>query len=332
MRKSFWLLAIAVVLVFFFLLSTWSFDSLLSRVSSDALIINDLGMIRGAIQRWSKLVLAGEVNNPLALEISALISGYSGSSSTAMAELKRKWDSLQELGYSYGPRFDASVAQEIVTVSEECWALADSIVDQRQFASEGEMHRFTYFRVSFGLGMGIVAFLGFYVKSYVRDQLETDALNDPLTGAYNRRYFEDFGAREIARSNRARRTLAVVMYDLDHFKRVNDTYGHAVGDQVLKKLTQIVRDHIRKTDVLARVGGEEFAVLFPETDANSAQVIAEKLRAAVEEADFHPIETLTISIGVTGLVADDSLASALDRADKALYLAKEGGRNRVERL
>lgn len=332
MRRSFWLLTITIALVLFFVLSTWSFDFPLSQVREDALVINDLGRIRGGIQRWSKLVLAGENADSVAQEISTLIAKYSGSSVQIMPQLEANWELLQRLAVAYEIQPNTSTSEQILMVSEHCWELANTVVDETQFNSESEMHRFKYFRISFGLGIGIVAFLAFYVKAYVRDQLEIESQRDPLTGAYNRRYFEEYGAKEIARSKGEQRPLAVIMYDLDHFKRVNDTYGHAVGDQVLDKLTQVIGARIRKTDVLARIGGEEFAVLLPDTSGEGAQMVAEKLRAAVEKTDFTPVKSLTISIGLTELVPGDSLPSLLARADTALYVAKAEGRNRVRQL
>ena len=122
------------------------------------------------------------------------------------------------------------------------------------------------------------------------------------------------------------------MYDLDHFKHVNDTFGHDVGDYVLQTVTNVVKVNIRTTDVVARWGGEEFMVLMPQSDMQAARSVAEKLRLAIAGNHFDKVERLTVSFGVTAFEPQDDLNSLLKRVDDALYRAKEQGRNRVEAL
>lgn len=164
-------------------------------------------------------------------------------------------------------------------------------------------------------------------------QLTLLATEDPLTGIKNARYFHDNGARLIALSKRSDCPLALLYLDVDHFKQVNDRYGHHMGDEVLISLAQTVKSALRKTDVFARIGGEEFCVILPDTGAQGAMVMAEKLRSLIAS---QPIsldgETLaiTVSIGVTELQQDDESMRPLQmRADTALYQAKNTGRNRV---
>jgi diguanylate cyclase (GGDEF)-like protein len=161
---------------------------------------------------------------------------------------------------------------------------------------------------------------------------------DALTGLYNRWYVMEKIESEMNRSLRHGSPVAVLMIDIDHFKRVNDTWGHAVGDRVLKSVGQVLRDSCRVYDVPGRYGGEEFCVVLPETKLGSSPAVAERIRSRVESA-FVPVDhtsiNVTASIGVAGLdeeTADAILtASALiDRADRALYVAKHRGRNRVE--
>ena len=166
-----------------------------------------------------------------------------------------------------------------------------------------------------------------------RESLFEMARRDPLTGSLNRRSVLDAAANEFARFKRYGNPLTVAMLDIDSFKQVNDTYGHAAGDAVLHRLVEIGQEAVRKTDIFGRVGGEEFAIVLPETDLAGAQVFAEKLRMSAEAAEIHwEGETIrfTVSIGL-GVVtdADQSEQQALSRADKALYQAKQSGRNRV---
>ncbi|MGV1098882.1 GGDEF domain-containing protein [Thiovibrio sp. JS02] len=164
-------------------------------------------------------------------------------------------------------------------------------------------------------------------------ELERLAATDPLTGAFNRRYFMEFGRKEFIRSRRYGHVFAAFQMDLDHFKKINDTHGHAVGDEVLKAFTANCLEGLRENDVLGRVGGEEFAVVLPETPITGAHKVAERFREATCDRKVYVGEQavhFTVSIGLTCLRADDAdLEVVLRRADEALYLAKNGGRNRV---
>ena len=166
-------------------------------------------------------------------------------------------------------------------------------------------------------------------------RLELLSITDGLTKLHNHRYLQDELARAFEESQRYGRPLSVAMIDLDFFKKVNDTHGHAVGDEVLKCAAQLFRDSVRSTDLVARYGGEEFAVLMPETELEDAQTFAEKIRALVEQTPMQtqagPLQ-ITISIGVAS-VPHTRITSAKELlvvADKALYRAKKNGRNQVQ--
>jgi len=156
--------------------------------------------------------------------------------------------------------------------------------------------------------------------------------HDVLTKIYNRQYFDQQLAREIARQKRYKKPFSIIMYDIDFFKRVNDKYGHQAGDEVLKKLSNLVASQIRDIDTLARWGGEEFMILMPETNAQGAALFAERIRAEVERAEMIPHECITISLGVVEASSEEKIddLSLLDRLDAALYLAKNSGRNQVQ--
>lgn len=166
------------------------------------------------------------------------------------------------------------------------------------------------------------------------DELIDLATTDPLTGSLNRRSFMREAEAEFARFRRYGNRFAVIMIDIDRFKKVNDTYGHAGGDSVIRALTRVCLEQTRSSDVLGRMGGEEFAVLLPEATIDSARIAAEKLRAALEaEVVHHEGREIrfTASLGVAVAGDDDTeILKILSRADDALYVAKNGGRNRVE--
>ncbi len=162
-------------------------------------------------------------------------------------------------------------------------------------------------------------------------ELRERAEKDYLTGIFNRRTFFELLEAEVERARRYERPLSLVMLDIDHFKKINDTHGHAVGDTVLKETTRIVQKSIRQTDVFARIGGEEFVILAPETTLQGTLELAGKVRGAMESASMLPQGgKVTISFGVAELDATVTIDELLKRADEALYQAKGNGRNRVE--
>jgi diguanylate cyclase (GGDEF)-like protein/PAS domain S-box-containing protein len=167
----------------------------------------------------------------------------------------------------------------------------------------------------------------------VEEELKRLAHTDGLTGLYNRRAFIEGLEQEIARQKRYGKSLTVIMVDLDHFKKINDAHGHAGGDDVLRHFADVLRQTIRETDIPGRLGGEEFAVLLPETDAEQAAQLARRFGQAIRSATVRTESgniSFTASIGISRLVPDDTPDSLLARADQALYRAKEGGRDRVE--
>lgn len=170
------------------------------------------------------------------------------------------------------------------------------------------------------------------VEAQYHETIYKMTIVDGLTGAYNKRYlFESLG-RELPRANRYKRPLSVLMVDIDHFKSINDDYGHLAGDAVLKELSSVIQGRLRPDDVLSRYGGEEFVVVLPETDLAGAATAAESLRALVETSHFHfegePIK-VTISIGVAQYDGTSDVTALLKAADDKLYEAKNSGRNRV---
>lgn len=173
-------------------------------------------------------------------------------------------------------------------------------------------------------------------------ELEILATRDPLTGIANRRHFHHLAGLELDHARRMGRSFGLLALDLDHFKGINDTWGHAAGDEALKAFVAACRVCLREYDILGRVGGEEFAIALPNTGLDGARVIAERLRRQVEEAVVRPVQgkvfDMTVSIGVACCGPADALlpdapldvSALLARADAALYRAKASGRNRVE--
>lgn len=180
-----------------------------------------------------------------------------------------------------------------------------------------------------------VASMELEAKSF-RDHLEEQrqkALTDPLTGLPNRAAWDERLALEMARWQRYGGELLVAIVDIDHFKRINDNYGHLAGDKVLKIIADELSKRLRKTDFMARFGGEEFSLLIPSTPLAGAEQLLETLRAAIEACPFHfkgERVTITLSAGVSAFASGERAEAVFERADQALYKAKRGGRNRIE--
>ena len=167
-------------------------------------------------------------------------------------------------------------------------------------------------------------------RKITEERLKQLATTDPLTNTYNRRYFNEILQNELSRVQRYNTPLTFIILDIDHFKEVNDTFGHIVGDHVLIQLSALITTELRDSDVLARWGGEEFTILAPNCDTACGLQLAEKLRLVIEKTAFPDVGKLTCSFGVTNYHAHDDQHKLIKRADDSLYRAKKAGRNRVE--
>jgi diguanylate cyclase (GGDEF)-like protein len=167
------------------------------------------------------------------------------------------------------------------------------------------------------------------------ERLLIESMTDPLTGLLNRRYFDEQTRKEVARSRRHGLRFSVLMIDIDHFKRINDSYGHPVGDLAIKALAEVCSNALRPQDILARYGGEEFVLTLPHTSVDGAGVVAERIRHGVEQValdtEAGPVR-FTVSIGISTYSRDLPFEQIVGRADEALYRAKQRGRNCVVAL
>jgi len=201
----------------------------------------------------------------------------------------------------------------------------DELITEELTLSDGDLIK---------IGRTIFKFLaGGNIERAYHEEIYRLTTVDGLTQIFNKRYFMEQLEREIARSSRYRRDMSLVMFDIDHFKKINDTYGHLAGDHVLKQKASTIKSKIRREDIFARYGGEEFAIILPEIDGYNAHQFADKIRKVVENTNFTFEETkipVTVSMGVATLDAEISDSAALiKRADERLYEAKRAGRNCV---
>lgn len=184
------------------------------------------------------------------------------------------------------------------------------------------------------IGAAIFKFLsGSTIEASYHEEIYRMTIVDALTGAHNKRYFLEFLEREIARCARYRRSLSLLMFDIDHFKVINDTHGHLTGDYVLRELSRRLLGRVRREELLARYGGEEFAAVLPETDLAGARTFAEHIRHLIADQSFEyegDRFDVTISVGVAALEGEDvDVTTFIKTADENLYQAKREGRNRV---
>jgi diguanylate cyclase (GGDEF)-like protein len=194
------------------------------------------------------------------------------------------------------------------------------IVDELNFQMIFALVIFTMLTISLSL------FIYFMTKDKLK--LETLSSKDALTEISNRYFFKQTAVSEFDKAKRYQTQLSLIMIDIDHFKQINDTYGHKTGDIILKELANLIKENIRKVDLIARWGGEEFVIILPETPLTKAFIASEKIRTLVESHTFYKAIQLTISLGVAAYLPDyQSIEELIDDADIALYEAKNAGRN-----
>ncbi len=184
------------------------------------------------------------------------------------------------------------------------------------------------------IGGGILKFLqGGNIEALFHEEIYRMTIVDGLTQVHNKRYFLEFIDREMARCARYNRPLSLILFDIDHFKKINDVHGHLAGDFVLKRLAEVVAKHIRKEEAFARYGGEEFGIIMPETTGARARIFAEKIRRMVEVTEYQYEDRMievTVSLGIAEMGPHRDPNGFIKAADEMLYLAKDNGRNRVE--
>ncbi|HVI40293.1 MAG TPA: GGDEF domain-containing protein [Anaerovoracaceae bacterium] len=318
------------------------YGNFFNELKADTEIINDLSRIRGSIQRYTKLELSNIKIEGLNLEndINRLISKNVNdlrakdlnrvSQYYDLITLETKWGELKSLVHDYHADPTRENMLAAIDKSEECWKAADANVLREQYIVNKTAAYYKYFTLTFGLNLFAIALALYLYKKYIHNSLAASAIHDSLTGIFNKGYFNEYLEYEIARAVRKQMTFSLIMLDIDHFKLVNDTYGHHRGDYALNALAEVVRKCKRNADVLARVGGEEFIVLLPDTKLSDAVQLADRIRKSVEDFSFEEIGKMTVSLGVTEFYQTDNNESLLKRVDSALYQAKDNGRNRFE--
>jgi len=258
-------------------------------------------------------------------------------------DLGRKYNIIgRELRIGRATVNDVCISQDLVSrehamllVDELGVKVRDNESTNGTYVNDNKVHE-TYLQDGdlLKIGRSIFKFLtGDNIESSYHEEIFRLSTVDGLTQVYNRRYFSETLDRELSRAKRYQRPLALLIFDIDHFKKTNDSFGHRAGDLVLRRVAELVFLRSRKVDIVARYGGEEFAIILPEIDVRGAQQFAETLRQMIEEEQFcfeGATIPVRISIGVADLQEDcQSSDDLIKAADRRLFLAKECGRNRV---
>jgi diguanylate cyclase (GGDEF)-like protein len=302
-------------------------------------MINELGIIRGLSQRLVKLELGGISSGELITELDDTFAFCSVRFEQTpvyplISLVQEDWNRLKLSLERYREAEESekeALRKLLIKQSEAMWKRANATVLLGQFEAEKNRELLGFLLIFILAELLIGGSILYLMVSIVRRRLEPDALLDSLTGCYNRNVFYTELQSEISRAERYKMPLSIMEFDIDHFKKVNDTYGHDTGDRVLKELAGLVKQLLRSSDTFARTGGEEFVLLIPHTSSADAHRLAEKLRKAIEAFDFDLPEPITCSFGVSAHQQGESWQDLFSRTDELLYKAKANGRNRVER-
>ncbi|MGF6555206.1 diguanylate cyclase (GGDEF)-like protein [Pseudomonas sp. S30_BP2TU TE3576] len=276
------------------------------------------------VDNFGRLVLTGAEGGPQGARIGQ-----------KLGELDSMKDLVSRLPQPHSGSYEYSVQGQghflnVRFIPELNWYL---FVDKREDSALGEIRQSLYLNLLICLlvTLTVLALLNRVIKCY-QDKIQAQAILDSLTELPNRRGFDLLAAQAMHEARREPKPLTALLLDLDHFKALNDTYGHLAGDQVLIGFARDLESCLRHSDIVCRWGGEEFIVLLKDTDGKTGLMIAEKIRQHVEQQRYiynDKALQLTVSIGLTTLQADDTLHSLLSRADHAMYRAKQTGRNRT---
>ncbi|HKL84710.1 MAG TPA: GGDEF domain-containing protein [Treponemataceae bacterium] len=309
-------------------------------MSKYSTLINETGKIRGGIQRIVKLELAHKSDDSLLHSIDDLFIRVHSINEKRLIKFNKNIDFSNLLGYlnenwlilkddiqNYRNMNESSKA--LIQQSEFIWDITNETVLSIETKSQFNIALYYIIAIISVFGILSLLIVQYIAKYDIRDKIEYFAQHDQLTGLKNRHFFNAIFEREISIAQRSGRSFAILMCDIDHFKTVNDTFGHLVGDTVLRDIAQTIKKESRDSDVVARFGGEEFVILCIEDSKKNTIAFAERIRIAITKLTFKENMKVTISIGGSFFAIDKTMNELLQEADQALYQAKENGRNAV---
>lgn len=335
-KISFKIISILLLLLSTLPIGVYLSISAFEKIQNDTNAINSIGYIRGSTQRLSQNTIRDEHQNTIReiehkfkdidqnfisknkdyLAISDFILHYS--------QLKTNWDTLKT-NYSKN-----ASEEEIHNTVRACWSSANKAAKAATDISKVKYDEIVRTIYSIGsLIFTLICLAIFVIHTEVRNKLEINVIQDPLTKLYNRSYlFQELKSR-IKSYARSKLPFCIIFFDIDHFKEINDTFGHNIGDKVLKTFATLVKEALRDEDKAFRYGGEEFLILAKYTHAEEAYRLAERLRIKIANHDFKLGCPVTISLGISEYKEEDTVDSVITRADEAMYKAKTLGRNQT---
>jgi len=325
-----WLLILILGITLFngFLLT----QSLKTTIYKDAYLVNKTGEIRGLLQRYSKLKIARldtvltekQLQNNFAI-INEIIKGnYLPKEKklhflSLLNSVKSIWSEISK----------TSSQQKLIQLSETAWRKSENLTNYIQHISEYKkkllINKITFITLISSL---LILIIILYVYFMIKKGLEKEKIIDPLTKLYNRRHFIEIFNYYIDVYERYQRLFSIIFLDIDNFKKINDTYGHQKGDDVLMEISKLIMQKIRNTDMAFRYGGEEIVIILPETDLENTYLLAERIRKSICAKINVNSKPVTVSMGI-GTYKGEGLFSFLKRVDNAVYEAKKTGKNKV---
>ncbi len=342
-RPSRILFLILLVVLLFFVFNGFYIYLVYNDTKINTIITDLFSQLRVSIEKAGSMELLDANADAVIVRVNGLfdtlestldgISPLNQNEDTALQldELSQTWKQLRDALEAYRIRKSDSLHANIIDLTESCEVLIDNLFSGTQGAMDTqEQILLTTMLIFIGINLFLIGLIALIVNWYIKGKLEYMATYDQLTVLFNRYAYRDILEKEIAQAVRNRSSLTLILFDIDHFKHINDTHGHDTGDQVLKFVAETVNSCIRKSDFLFRIGGEEFAIIAANTSVEHAVVLAEKIRQTVAELKYQDDCPVTLSFGVAELSQGEGVDELFRRADAAQYKAKNAGRNRVE--
>jgi len=341
MRKrakiSYRLLLLLAVVMAVVPINYYSVSSEFQNARTDAAVINAFGFIRGSVQRLVKLMPYEDVT-PIIAEIDKryifISKNYlllpANQSYFEACDFEPQYRKMLRCWSLFKERLEHEEQQQMLEQSEGCWELANEVTDIVQQIAEKKQEAFKkHFFIRFLIILSILLLLVYLVVFNVNRRLERDIMLDPLSGVNNRKFFREYVEHMVQDAKRYQRPLSLLFVDIDHFKRINDRFGHAFGDEVIKECAKTLGRTFRASDRIFRYGGEEFVVVIYNSDKEEVNQRAERFRERMEALRLeHPL-VITVSAGITQFRDNEPIDVFVARADKAMYAAKRGGRNNI---
>ena len=298
--------------------------------TNNTIIINRLGQIRGLSQRYTKLKLVNVENSLIIKKIDKnfkfLDTDFKNKKLMSEPKINFLYTQIKVLWKKLEL---ASNKDDLIKISENLWKISNELTSSvANIFKKREEKCIRRVLILNTLLAFIVITMSIIIYFTIKKGLEKDKIIDPLTGLYNRRYFNEKIEYFIEYYNRYKEPFSVIFIDIDHFKKVNDIYGHQKGDEILQKISSLIKKDIRNSDLAFRYGGEEIVVLLPKTDLKTAYSISKRLKEKIKTIKLDESKHITASMGV-GEYKGETLKEFIEKVDFALYKAKEEGRDKI---